>query len=84
MANQGSLLDVLKKKMRSMKEDLESSQELAQENHQKFIIEKRRREEVSFPKKRIKKIFIFLQKQKTVFLKIHSKFEKKTLSIDNR
>lgn len=48
MANQGSLLDVLKKKMRSMKEDLEASQEAAQENHQKYQVEKRRREEVSF------------------------------------
>lgn len=51
MANQGSLLDVLKKKMRSMKEDLEASHEAAQENHQKYLVEKRRREEVSFSNK---------------------------------
>lgn len=48
MAGQGTLLDILKKKMRSMKEELEATQESAQESLQKLQQELRRREEVSF------------------------------------
>lgn len=45
--NQGSLLEVLKKKMRTMKEDLEVTREEADENLHKYQTEVRRREEVS-------------------------------------
>ena len=45
--SQSSLLEVLKKKMRAMKDDLESQQELAEERMQKLLQELRRREEVS-------------------------------------
>lgn len=45
--SQGSILEVLKKKMRAMKEDLEATQELAEERQQKLQVEMRRREEVS-------------------------------------
>ena len=44
---QGSLLEVLKKKMRAMKDDLEATKELAEENQHKLQQEIRRREEVS-------------------------------------
>lgn len=44
--NQGSLLDVLKKKMRAMKDELETAREEADENLHKYQTEVRRREEV--------------------------------------
>ncbi len=44
---QGSLLEVLKKKMRAMKDDLETTREEADENLHKYQTEVRRREEVS-------------------------------------
>lgn len=45
--NQGSLLETLKKKMRAMKDDLESTKELADERFASLQKEIRRREEVS-------------------------------------
>lgn len=46
-AQQGTLLDVLKKKMRQTKEEAEKYQEEAEEYRRKLQIEIRRREEVS-------------------------------------
>ena len=47
-STQGTLLDVLKKKMRQTKEEAERFQEEAEEYRKKLQIEIRRREEVSF------------------------------------
>jgi hypothetical protein len=47
-SQQGTLLDVLKKKMRQTKEEAEKYQEEAEEYRKKLQIEIRRREEVSF------------------------------------
>lgn len=44
---QGTLLDVLKKKMRQTKEEAEKYQEEAEEYRKKLMVEIRRREEVS-------------------------------------
>jgi len=46
-STQGTLLDVLKKKMRQTKEEAERFQEEAEEYRKKLQIEIRRREEVS-------------------------------------
>lgn len=46
-SQQGTLLDVLKKKMRQTKEEAEKYQEEAEEYRKKLQIEIRRREEVS-------------------------------------
>ena len=53
-AQQGTLLDVLKKKMRQTKEEAEKYQEEAEEYRRKLQIEIRRREEVSF-------VFLFVR-----------------------
>lgn len=45
---QGSLLDVLKKKMRQTKEEMEKYKDECEEYHKKLQIENMRREEVSF------------------------------------
>lgn len=47
-SQQGTLLDVLKKKMRQTKEEAEKFQEEAEEYRKKLQVEIRRREEVSF------------------------------------
>lgn len=47
-SQQGTLLDVLKKKMRQTKEEAEKYQEEAEEYRKKLQIEIRRREEVSY------------------------------------
>ena len=44
---QGSLLEILKKKMRAMKDDLEATKDQAEENMHKLQLEIKRREEVS-------------------------------------
>ena len=46
-SQQGTLLDVLKKKMRQTKEEAEKFQEEAEEYRKKLQVEIRRREEVS-------------------------------------
>lgn len=45
---QGSLLDVLKKKMRQTKEEMEKYKDECEEYHKKLQIENMRREEVRF------------------------------------
>lgn len=45
---QGSLLDVLKKKMRQTKEEMEKYKDECEEYHKKVQIENMRREEVRF------------------------------------
>jgi tropomyosin-1 len=44
---QGTLLEVLKKKMRAMKDELEAAKETTDDYHQRLQEEIRRREEVS-------------------------------------
>ncbi len=46
---QGSLIDVLKKKMRQAHEDAETAKDEAEEARKKLKEEKKKREEVSWP-----------------------------------
>lgn len=50
---QGSLLDVLKKKMRQTKEEMEKYKDECEEYHKKLQLENMRREEVRFFLKKI-------------------------------
>lgn len=61
---QGSLLDVLKKKMRQTKEEMEKYKDECEEYHKKLQIENMRREEVRFNylKKNLKKKIISVNK----------------------
>jgi hypothetical protein len=53
-AQQGTILDVLKKKMRQSREEMEKYKEESEENFRQWNLEKKRREDVSFEVKKQK------------------------------